>query len=97
MGTPSSAALPVNSSVPVQAAANTNEEAYPGYRNPENFIVVSEAYPTVTAQAAGATSCKRTSPASDSMAACRVRRGVPPSPQSVPAQKATYDSRTFRR
>src|SRR5262249_2900013 len=28
------------------------EEAYPGYRNPENFIVVSEAYPTVTAQAA---------------------------------------------
>jgi nitrate reductase NapA len=29
-----------------------NEETYPGYRNPENFIVVSEAYPTVTAQAA---------------------------------------------
>jgi len=29
-----------------------NEEAYPGYRNPQNFIVVSEAYPTVTAQAA---------------------------------------------
>ena len=29
-----------------------NEEAYPGYRNPENFIVVSDAYPTVTAQAA---------------------------------------------
>jgi nitrate reductase (cytochrome) len=36
----------------LQAAANTNEEAYPGYRNPENFIVVSDAYPTVTAQAA---------------------------------------------
>src|SRR5262245_16959665 len=36
----------------LQAAANVNEEAYPGYRNPENFIVVSEAYPTVTAQAA---------------------------------------------
>src|SRR5262249_32700514 len=36
----------------LQAAANANEEAYPGYRNPENFIVVSEAYPTVTAQAA---------------------------------------------
>lgn len=36
----------------IQAAANTNEEAYPGYRNPENFIVVSDAYPTVTAQAA---------------------------------------------
>ena len=32
----------------LQAAANTNEEAYPGYRNPENFIVVSDAYPTVT-------------------------------------------------
>jgi nitrate reductase (cytochrome) len=36
----------------LQAAANMNEEAYPGYRNPENFIVVSDAYPTVTAQAA---------------------------------------------
>ncbi len=36
----------------VQAAANINEEVLPGYRNPKNFIVVSEAYPTVTAQAA---------------------------------------------
>ena len=36
----------------MQAAANINEEAYPGYRNPDNFIVVSDAYPTVTAQAA---------------------------------------------
>jgi len=36
----------------IQAAANLNEEGLPGYRNPENFIVVSEAYPTVTAQAA---------------------------------------------
>ena len=36
----------------LQAAANVNNEAYPGYRNPDNFIVVSEAYPTVTAQAA---------------------------------------------
>jgi nitrate reductase NapA len=36
----------------VQAAANLNEETLPGYRNPENFIVVSDAYPTVTAQAA---------------------------------------------
>ncbi len=36
----------------VQAAANLNEETLPGYRNPDNFIVVSEAYPTVTAQAA---------------------------------------------
>ena len=36
----------------LQAAANMNEETYPGYRNPDNFIVVSEAYPTVTAQAA---------------------------------------------
>ena len=36
----------------LQAAANANEEAYPGYRNPENFIVVSDAYPTVTALAA---------------------------------------------
>ena len=36
----------------MQAAANMNEEGYPGYRNPENFIVVSDPYPTVTAQAA---------------------------------------------
>ncbi len=36
----------------MQAAANMVEEGYPGYRNPANFIVVSEAYPTVTALAA---------------------------------------------
>lgn len=36
----------------MQAAPNMMEEGLPGYRNPDNFIVVSEAYPTVTAQAA---------------------------------------------
>jgi nitrate reductase NapA len=36
----------------MQAAANLNEETYPGYRNPDNFIVVSDPYPTVTAQSA---------------------------------------------
>lgn len=36
----------------MQAAPNMMEETLPGYRNPENFIVVSDAYPTVTAQAA---------------------------------------------
>jgi len=36
----------------LQAGANINEETLPGYRNPDNFIVVSEAYPTVTSQAA---------------------------------------------
>jgi len=36
----------------LQAAPNFNEEGLPGYRNPENFIVVSDPYPTVTAQAA---------------------------------------------
>lgn len=36
----------------LQAAANMNEETYPAYRNPDNFIIVSDAYPTVTAQAA---------------------------------------------
>ncbi len=36
----------------MQAAANLNEETWPGYRNPENFIVVSDPYPTVTAMAA---------------------------------------------
>ncbi|MGE4281983.1 MAG: nitrate reductase catalytic subunit NapA, partial [Magnetospirillum sp.] len=36
----------------MQTAANINEEGYPGYRNPENFIVVSDPYPTVTALSA---------------------------------------------
>ncbi len=36
----------------MQAAANLNHESLPGYRNPKNFIVVSDPYPTVTAQAA---------------------------------------------
>jgi len=36
----------------MQAGANMNEETYPGYRNPDNFIVVSDPYPTVTAMAA---------------------------------------------
>ena len=36
----------------VQAAPNLNEETYPCYRNPENFIVVSDPYPTVTALSA---------------------------------------------
>ncbi|UWQ05395.1 nitrate reductase catalytic subunit NapA [Aliiroseovarius crassostreae] len=36
----------------LQAAPNMNEEGYPGYRNPENFITVSDPYPTVTALAA---------------------------------------------
>jgi nitrate reductase NapA len=35
----------------MQAAANMNNETYPGYRNPDNFIVVSDPYPTITAQA----------------------------------------------
>jgi len=36
----------------LQAGANSNEETWLGYRNPENFIVVSDAYPSVTALAA---------------------------------------------
>ena len=36
----------------MQAAPNMMQEGLPGYRNPDNFIVVSDAYPTVTAQAA---------------------------------------------
>lgn len=36
----------------MQAGANMNEEGYPGYRNPDTFIVVSDVYPTVTAIAA---------------------------------------------
>ncbi len=36
----------------MQATPNINEEALPGYRNPDNFIVVSDPYPTITAQAA---------------------------------------------
>ncbi|RCK36089.1 nitrate reductase [Thalassospira xiamenensis] len=36
----------------MQAGANMNEEGWPGYRNPENFIAVSDVYPTVTCEAA---------------------------------------------
>ncbi|WP_343562470.1 nitrate reductase catalytic subunit NapA [Kiloniella sp. b19] len=36
----------------LQAGPNIMEEILPGYRNPDNFIVVSDPYPTVTAQAA---------------------------------------------
>jgi len=36
----------------IQAGANSGNEGILGYRNPDNFIVVSDAYPTVTAQAA---------------------------------------------
>ena len=36
----------------MQAAPNMNEEGLPGYRNPENFIAVSDPYPTITAMAA---------------------------------------------
>ncbi|HEY0835079.1 MAG TPA: periplasmic nitrate reductase subunit alpha [Azospirillum sp.] len=36
----------------LQTAANTANETYPGYRNPANFIVVSDAYPTLTTMAA---------------------------------------------
>ena len=35
----------------MQTGANMNNETLPGYRNPENFIVCSDPYPTVTAQA----------------------------------------------
>ncbi len=36
----------------MQTAANMMQETWPGYRNPKNFIVVSDPYPTVTAMAA---------------------------------------------
>jgi len=36
----------------MHAAANMNEESLPGWRNPANFITVSDPYPTVSAQAA---------------------------------------------
>ncbi len=36
----------------VQAAPNTQNETYQGYRNPDNFIVVSDVYPTITAMSA---------------------------------------------
>ncbi|ENJ1723897.1 TPA: periplasmic nitrate reductase subunit alpha [Vibrio parahaemolyticus] len=36
----------------MQAGPNINTERLPGYRSPENFIVVSDPYPTATAQAA---------------------------------------------
>jgi len=36
----------------MQAGPNINEEMYPGWRNPSNFVVVSDPYPTVSAMAA---------------------------------------------
>jgi nitrate reductase NapA len=36
----------------MQAGPNMSQERYPGFRDPRNFIVVSDAYPTVTALAA---------------------------------------------
>ncbi len=36
----------------MQAGPNINEETYPGWRNPEAFVVVSDAYPTVSALSA---------------------------------------------
>jgi len=36
----------------MQAGPNINEEMFPGWRNPENFIVVSDPYPTVSCMAA---------------------------------------------
>src|SRR6476659_2232498 len=36
----------------LQTAPKTSNETYPGYRNPQNFVVVSDPYPTVTAMAA---------------------------------------------
>ena len=36
----------------MQAGPNINEEMWPGWRNPDNFITVSDPYPTVSAQAA---------------------------------------------
>ncbi len=36
----------------LQAAANFNEESLPGWRNPKNFITVSDPYPTISAMGA---------------------------------------------
>ena len=36
----------------LQAAANFNDESLPGWRNPDNFITVSDPYPTVSAMGA---------------------------------------------
>ena len=36
----------------VQAGPNVNDEILPGWRNPEAFVIVSDIYPTVSAQAA---------------------------------------------
>ncbi|HMW62386.1 MAG TPA: nitrate reductase catalytic subunit NapA, partial [Accumulibacter sp.] len=36
----------------MQAGPNVNDEIFPGWRNPDNFVVVSDAYPTVSAMSA---------------------------------------------
>ena len=43
----------------IQAAPNTSNETYPGYRNPDNFIVVSDVYPTITTMIARTSSCRQ--------------------------------------
>ena len=42
----------IRSTTTCRPRPTTRSETYPGYRNPDNFIVVSDAYPTVTAMAA---------------------------------------------
>ncbi|MCP4376542.1 MAG: molybdopterin-dependent oxidoreductase, partial [bacterium] len=36
----------------LQAAANFNDESLPGWRNPDNFVAVTDPYPTVSAMGA---------------------------------------------
>ena len=36
----------------MQASPNVMQEVLPGWRNPDNFVIVSDVYPTVSAQAA---------------------------------------------
>jgi nitrate reductase (cytochrome) len=50
--TASSTSTGCRSTTTCRPRRTSSNETYPGYRNPENFIVVSDAYPTVTAMAA---------------------------------------------
>jgi hypothetical protein len=82
----------------IQASPNTSHEAYPGYRNRDNFIVVSDVYPTITTRrrvpprSILATSFPARPPASTATKAsrtnCRTWKG------SIPAGRACRNCRT---
>ena len=78
----------VRSTTTSRRRRTSSNETYPGYRNPDNFIVVSDAYPTVTAMAADS-SCRRR---------CGSRRKAPTAtPSAAPTSGISSSRRRERR